>query len=397
MSVMQIFDLIDEIAFEVSSLLRKNIGKEISQLGISRGTTSDDAWKLLQRASLFEKQFISNTHKDRIEMTKRDFEIVDSLYSLVEQNDEQWVEPIIRRGWLAYRQSRLFNGETLLAEHLLQEGLKHADKALDLEPKNPDALELKATLLYWSWLSNYAENRAAVFNEAEQLFNESIKYNPKQASALNSLSHLYLNKGWASEAKQAAQTAYSIDPYLMNIERTIWRLLTISFDMGNTQETKRWCKEGLQRFPNYFRFHEGMIMLNTMPGVEPNIDETWKSYQSFIEVCPANDSSYYSKYCLQLVAMALAKANLHDSARVVSLKGKASIEEDPSRDVTFLESIVHLWIDDIDEAIRLIGLFFSANPGLAEGYQDPYRNKDLFWYQSGFYENPRFEALIGLN
>lgn len=395
-SSFQIFDLIDDVTGKVSDFLRRKIGEELTQVDIRQKNVNVKAWKLVQEASLIEKKYVRGASGEDNDFIAKDFKRADSLYSLAEQLDQKWGIPSVRRGWLAYRQLRIYANDRAKAEHWISVGLNHADNALEKESDNSDALELKATLLYFSWIYNLVEDRESTFNQAEQLFNESIKSNPKQASALNSLSHLYLNKGWISEAKQAAKTAYNIDPYLNEVDRTIWRLLTISFDQGDSQETKRWSLEGLRRFPDDYRFYEGMILLNTMPGIEPVLDDTWKYYYKCMELCPKYDSLYRSKRCLQLMAMILAKANLRDSARIVSLKGRASVEEDPTREVAFLESVARLWIEDYDEAIRLMGLFFSANPGLAEGYKDPYLNKELFWYQEGLYGQSRFESLIGI-
>ena len=394
-SSLQMFSLIDSISVTVSNFLRKKIGEEVDLMQVNRRTSNLDAWNLVQEADLVEDVALQNASGESDDLFIHDIKVADSLYSLAGQMDQQWPVPPVKRGWLAYRQARKFYSDLTKTNYWISIGLGHAEHALELDPRLPDALELKATLLYWSWMLHLSEDQELTFQQSEQLFNESIKQNPKQASALNSLSHLYLNKGWIAEAKHAAETAYSIDHYLTDVERTIWRLLSISYDLGDTQEAKRWCTEGLSRFPDDYRFSKGMIMLNTMPGIVPNIDEAWTYFEHAKQSFPEYDSIYHAKTCLQLMAMALTKANLIDSARNVSLRGKATAEEDPARDIAFLESIVHLWMDDKDESIRLIGLHFSANPGLAEGYREAYENQSLYWYQSGLYGEPRFEALLG--
>lgn len=394
-SSLQIFSLIDSISITVSNFLRQKIGEELNQVRVSRRIGDLEAWNLVQEAGIIEKRSLLNASEESNNFVINNYLVADSLYSMAGQIDQQWPVPSVKRGWLAYRQARKFTADMTQSEYWINIGLGHVDHALELDPRLSDALELKATLLYWSWLLGLSEDPETTFQQAEQLFNESIKQNPKQASALNSLSHLYLNKGWNAEAKHAAETAYSIDHYLTDVDRTLWRLLSISYDLGDAQETKRWCKEGLRKFPDDFRFHKGMIMINTMPGIETNTDEAWAHFEKARQSFPAYDSLYETKACMQLMAMVLTRANLIDSARNVSIRGKASIEEDPGREIAFLESIVRLWMDEKNEAIRLLGLYFSTNPGLAEGYRQAYENQDLFWYQSGLYNEPRFEALIG--
>lgn len=392
----QLFDLIDVISNSVSNLLRKNIGEELNMLEIKRKTSDPDAWKLVQEASLIEKQAVKTASGENNDLLVYHCQVADSLLSLAQELDEQWPVPTIRRGWLAYRIAAVFHTDRVQVNNFVTRGMRFADKALDLAPENPDALELKATLLYYAWLLNIIEDRDMAFHEAEELFNQAIKNNPRQASALNSLSHLYLNKGWIPEAKQAAVTAYSIDPYLSEADRTLWRLTTISYDMGDTYETKRWSQEGVRRFPENYKFQKGMLLLNTMPGMVPDIDASWNHYRRCLELCPKYDSVLIAKNCLQIMAMILAKSGMIDSARVVSVRGKASAELDPMRDIAFYESIVHLWMDDPDEAIRLMGIYFSANPGVAEDYKEAYLTNDLYWYQQGLYHQDRFEALIGI-
>ena len=395
-SSQQVFDLMDSLSIMVSDFLRKTIGEEINQIKIRRRSTNLDAWNLVQEAGMIEKESLINASIELNDQSISNLLAVDSLYAKAQHIDSRWPVPDTKRGWLAYKMSRLFANDLINAAKYITIGHTHADHALEMDPENPSALELKATLLYWSWLLNLAEDREGAFQQAEALFNQSISKNPKQASAFNSLSHLYLNKGWIAEAKQAARTAYSIDHYLTDVDRTLWRLFSISYDMGDTQETKRWCKEGLDRFPENHMFHKGFIMVQTMPEMEPNVSEAWAHLDQYVELSPTLDTLYNAKTGLQFMAMVLSRANLLDSARRVSFRGKASVDLDPHRDITFLESIVHLWMGDIDEAIRLMGLFFSANPGLAEGYRDPYLNRQLYWYQDGFYGQARFEALIGI-
>ena len=70
--------------------------------------------------------------------------------------------PVTQRGWLAYREARMsgsFN-KTYYDERI-QRGLAHADRALQLAPSDPDALEIRGTRSqYLRWLLNLAPEGA---------------------------------------------------------------------------------------------------------------------------------------------------------------------------------------------------------------------------------------------
>src|SRR5690606_5880251 len=152
------------------------------------------------------------------------------------------------RGWLSYRHARL-RGPVDGSEYprLLGAGNAHAARALTLAPNDPNALELRATLRYFSWLIGLAPDAATaarLFADAEADFVASIKANPMQASAHNTYSHLLLAKSKTSDAKLAAQSAYESDPYLTDVDRTLWRLYTASLDLGSPSEAEKWCATG---------------------------------------------------------------------------------------------------------------------------------------------------------
>ena len=60
---------------------------------------------------------------------------------------------------------------------------------------------------------------------------------------------------------------------------------------------------------------------------------------------------------------------------------------DPVREIAYLESIVHTWLGDYDEAVSLLGLWLAANPAAsAEG---------LGWFWEGLEGTPQYARLVG--
>jgi TolB-like protein len=393
----EIFDLQDSLSVQVAEFLRGKVGEEVGQVQIRRGTSSQEAWERYQRAALAEQSSKTILDEGDVQGAGRELTRADSLFHASEEADEDWVAPKARRSWLAYAQSRLGGLDRSQYLDWIETGIGHADRALALAPNDADALEAKATLTYWSYLLNLADDPDAAFEEAEALFNAALAANPDQASAQTSLSHLLMNKGWVPEAKAAARTAYQNDPFLENANLTLWRLTTSSWDLEDAAEARRWCNEGLRRFPDDYRFHDCQVRVFALPQVEPDIPRAWEHYRVFVELTPPQLRLISEKQGLIYMAMALVRADLPDSARAVAIRGRASGEEDPVRALALLESIVWTWLEDYDEAIQLMGLYISANPAQLEGYRGLVANRDLPWYHKALADQPRFRTLVGVN
>ena len=395
----ELFQLIEDITSTVSDYLRKQIGQEFNRVKVVTSTSAAKAWEYYYMAEdlvgSIDNAVNNNLNTGKILLS------ADSILTLAEEADPGWILPVIRRGMLSYQQSRLGHSAWEETRKWIDDGLLHSERALAVDPGNPDALELKATLLYWRYLNNLSDDPESDFNQAEALFEQAIDINPKQASAYNSLSHLYLGKGWEAEAKNAAKSAYQQDPFLKDADVALWRLSIISYDMGDSKELKYWCEEGLNRFPDNYRFREGKIILYSMPDINPDVEDAWNHFDKYVELLPKNEKEFRYKRGLQFMGMVLARAELKDSARIVAVKGRASGTEDPIRELAYLESVTRAWIGDLDESIRLFGIYLSANPGFTEGYKYIFENEDLPWFIKSLYEplkdQPRFKSLIGLD
>ena len=283
-----LFALQDELAKEVSIFLRKRVGQEVELQERRAGTRNVKAWELEQQAQLMAAGVDSLAAAGDPAGAARETRRVDSMLARVEQLDNRWAVPIVQRAWLDYRQARRSGaGDRNQYAVWIDLGLAHAERALALDPNDPDALEARGTLRYLKWLVNIASDEtesARLFAGAEADLRQSVSANASQASAWATLSHLLNNKSETSEGKLAALRAYEADPYLTNASVVVWRLFQNSLDLEDAVEAPRWCAEGQRRFPTDPRFVECQLWLYALKSTKPDVPREWellKRYAGF--------------------------------------------------------------------------------------------------------------------
>jgi hypothetical protein len=90
-----------------------------------------------------------------------------------------------------------------------------------------------------------------------------------------------------------------------------------------------------------------------------------------------------------MVAMALARAGLSDSARSLALRSRGNATIDPTRDVALLEAIVHTLRGDLDEAFRQLSMYVAVNPQFRASLA-----KDETWWFAALRSDPRYKLLV---
>ena len=299
--------------------LRQQLGKEVS-IRETRAETRDlAAWERYQRAQAESRDADVLAAAEDTVGAARKFAKTDSLLAEAEESDPKWAAPGTLRGWLDFRRSRMApSAPPSYHASAIEDGLKHAARALGLKPDDPDALELRGTLLYWKWLNNLgggSADAAKLFDDAEKDLRASVEANPGQASAYTTLSHLILNKPSPAEAKLAAMRAYEADPYLTNANVTVARLFATSYMLDDPVEAKHWCEEGQRRFPQDYRFADCQLTYYSMKGATQNIAEGWRMVDKYTELSPPSLRPLNRLLGQMRMAIALARSGLADSAR----------------------------------------------------------------------------------
>jgi serine/threonine-protein kinase len=390
----EVFALQDDVAKEVSLFLRKQLGDEIEVDAFRVGTNNPQAWEMFQRAGGLSKDLDPLLAAGDTAAAARHLVQADSLLAAVEKLDPNWPSPAIERGWLAYHQTDLVSTfDKAYYSTWTERGLTHANRALQLKPGDPDALELKGTLEYLRWLLNLEPDPAAarqLVSGAEADLRAAVTAKPTAAWAWTVLSHLLIGQGNTAEAKLAAMRSYEADPYLSSAKQTLYRLFSTSYDSEDPVEARHWCEEGYRRFPDYYRFTECRLYLMGMKDQKPSIDSAWKYQADLVRITPPNLREYNTLYGQMLVSMALVRAGLPDSARSLAQRSRGNTTVDPTHDLAYYEAIVRAQLGDKDEAFKLLGTYVASNPQMRTGLA-----KDQTWPLEPIRSDPRYATIVG--
>jgi len=270
--------------------------------------------------------------------------------------------------------------------------LVHANRALRLKPEDAEALELRGNLKYERWLLNLAQSPAEasrLLNGAKTDLEAAVAEDPTAAGAWTALAHIRMSQSQSALAKIAALRAYEADPYLASVQQTLWRLFQSSLDLEDAGESKRWCEEGGRRFPESYRFAECQIWLYALEGTTSDLNQLQPLYQQYLELTPLTDRAYNEHYGQMLVAIALARAGLRDSADALALRARADTTIDATREFAMLEAIMRTILGERDEALHQLGLYLSANPQFREGMA-----RDRTWWFRELRKDPRYQRLV---
>jgi TolB-like protein len=295
----EIFALQDDLAKEVSIFLRQRLGQAIELQRTQVGTKSSEAWELVQRAEQLTNEVDQLLEAADTAAAAKRLASADSLLGQAESHDPKWISPIVKRGWLAYRQLDLTGSfDKAFYANWIDTGMRHAGRALTLNPKDPGAFEVRGTLQYYRWLLNLEPDQAKaaqLVGNAEQDLRAAVEGNPTAAFAWTLLSHLLMGQSQTAEAKLAALKAYEADPYLTSAKQTVWRLFQSSLDLEDRVEATHWCDVGRQRFPDYFRFTECQIWLFALKGVPPDVPKAWRLLDEYERLSPPNQRASPSR------------------------------------------------------------------------------------------------------
>jgi tetratricopeptide (TPR) repeat protein len=317
----------------------------------------------------------------------------DSLLDQAEHADGSWLEPIVQRARVAYQRSRLERVPRDIDKWLIV-GLGHADRALRVDPQNPDALEIRGTLRFWRFSKGLEPDPAAaekLLTAAQTDLESATRINPQQVGAWSVLSILYYSQRRdVVEANQAARKAYEADAFLSSADAILFRLFVTSYDLELFTPAWDWCQKGRNRFPSNPSFVQCELMLRSTNALEPDIDRAWSLARDAVRLTPERSRPYAQLFQQIWVAAVLARAAQGDSSRHVLERSRGTADVDPQKELLGYQAFVYVMLGDHDAAIRLLDEYFTANPRHREGFR-----KSVHWWWRPIQSDPRFKQLIG--
>ncbi|GJG87285.1 hypothetical protein tb265_24660 [Gemmatimonadetes bacterium T265] len=387
-----VLTLRDSVAGKVAEFLRARIGEAVQVRELQAGTSNVTAWTLVRRAERAQHAADSAWTVGDTANALGALGTADSLLAAARAADAKWPEPAVDRATVALRRAEMSLGVPAVAAKALADGLAQADSALALDANNAAALEARGALRFARVSAGLVPNAATVKDTvqvAEHDLREAVRLDPHRAGAWVTLGQLARKRFDMFEAKRDAQRAYQEDAYLAQASDVIWHLFATSYDLEQTTDAQSWCAEGVRRFPDNPRFLRCQLLLMTMRGVTPDPARAWQLLGELERRTPKQKWAYEGRWQRMLVAGAIARAKLPDSARHVLLAARADRDVDPRGELVGFEAFIRTLIGDREQAIDLLGRYLTANPEHREGFV-----KLNTWWWRDLRGDPRFDALV---
>ena len=381
-----------KVSQQLALMLRQWLGDEVRFRQLRAGTENAAAWSLVQRAEKLRKDADALDQKGDAAGATQQLLAADSLLAQAEPLDPKWPEPIVARGQIALRQERMSNDPVEVAR-FIDGGMAHANRALAIDPRNADALELRGTLYTRPIANALVKDQRKIddlLRSAEADLRSAIAINPTQAGALYQLSRVQYQKGSDPlEAGSLAQRAYEADAYLTAAPQILWTLYSSAYDVGQFPNAKNWCDELERRFPKEPQTARCQLWIMTTKGVRADPAEAWRRAADYEGAASPQERDYFRREGQIVVASVLARAGLADSARRVLVRARADQKVDPRGELMGYEAFVRAQLDDKNEAIDILQRYLAAHPEHRRGFE-----KVNAWWWQPLESDSRFKSLI---
>jgi TolB-like protein len=379
-----VLPLLDDLAHEVSFFLRERLGEEIRFRDLKAGTSSPEAWGLVQRAELVAGEGDLLRAGGDAEAAPQFYGRTDSLLAEAEALDPGWLTPVLARGWNAARVAKLPAGSPESYDRsAIADGLAHAERALEVAHGDPRALELRGTLNGWIGRSGNGELGEALLDQAFADLETALAADPSLARAWASLCELLVYTGRFEEARVAIARALEADAFLEEAEEIYYWAARAAMESELLEEAIFWTNEGYRRFSEKRRFAAMRLGLFGTPrlSTESSVEQAWEAFDLLEQVEPPEKlGSHRMK-----MAPVLAAAGLADSARSVIRWANETETDDPF--VFYYEAKARLNLGERDEALRLLEQFLEVRSDF-----HPYLAED--WWFRPLFEDPTFQSLL---
>jgi TolB-like protein len=379
----ELLTLQDSLTEDIAQFLRRQLGEAVALRARRTATRSADAWELVRRSAELQEYARRLSASDG-DAARHAFGQADSVAARAAALDPRWVEPVLRRGWIAWSRAvvstdRGSNAPQSEFMTRINSGLAFAERALAMAPVDGRPLELRGFLRFQQWTLQSEDTRRRAAAEAD--LRAAVHVDPDRAIAWYALSELLSSKGELAEAEAAARKAYEKDSYLQEAENVLSHLYSATLGRGEFTEAARWCAEGQRRYAENPNFLECRLTLIGWSGKgASDVSAAWREVDRLDTMSAVVEGEPYR---LLLVANVLARSGWTDSARSVVRETRRHF---PRGDFDLQEASVRLLLGERDATLRLLGAFLRRHPGY-RGYV-----ANHFWFHA-LQSDPRFGRL----
>ena len=357
----RLFALEDSLAAEVGRFIRDWLGNAVRAEQRRLATSNVQAWEHYQMGSTTFQEAVRLYRSGETVAAAKLLRVADSILEQAQREDPRWSEPTLALGWLnhwrAIRDGDL-DGEPTATWSL--NTLRLAERILTEHPNHPEALELRGTSLLQMTINGKGDSAALVRAERD-LRNAAVPSNPFQARAWASLSTTLRWQGRRAEAIVTARRAYDLDAFGQQTGEVVALLCSTLFELAQIEEARRWCEEGRRRFASKFEFPYYLLSMMSIPGSRPPAsDSAWALYQELDRTTPPSERPAAAAGWQMMVAGALARAGLPDSAR--NLLARASRTGGSQPDLEVYAATVLTALGDRTAAIDRLRSYLRTNP-----------------------------------
>ncbi len=384
----------ENLTEQVAEMIRKRLGEQIKLREGRESTRNVDAWSLLQRGEAARKRGeASLASGDRAKLAA-EFAVADSLLRMSEGLDARWPDPSVLRANLAYRRSRLAQGDPATMSAWVDSGLVHVARALATAPTNADALEVRGNLRYWKSIAGLEPEAAKaqrLITDAQADLEAATKTNPTQAGAWATLSHLYNRTGSNVDVNLAARRAFEADAFLSNADVVLYRLFLSSYDLNKiTPDAEHWCDEMQRRFGATAYAARCQLFLLTTRARPADPAKAWALADTVVARSAAPLKPQQRLASDLMVAAVLARAGMADSARHVVKRSQGDETVDPTRDLMMRAAFVHTLLGDTTSAVAALKVFLASNDAARKDYAE-----DPGWWFRPIANSAAYRNLVG--
>lgn len=371
-------ELVDRVARE----LRKTLGSRLELRALRAGTESDRAWEAFHQARESERYADTLALRGDTAAARRLYRRSDSLLAAAARLDRDWVDPTVHRAWIALEQAAVgARARTDRDTTWLRRAEVLATRALGEAPEHAGALEVRGVVRARAHDVAGFDAPWATLDSAESDLRRAVDQDPGRPRAWAELSQVLESRGRFAEARLAARRSQEADPFLANDVQFVYTSAAVALQLKDFETAERLARRGRELFPHELAYEVLHLTLLAGPeGPSPKPDTAWALLRRVEEAVGGE----YPQARL-LVAGALARAGLSDSARAVLRRGKEGAPDHPF--THYNGANVHLQLGQPDSAVALLGRYLEARP------EERARVAQDWWFER-LRERPDFRRLV---